>query len=113
MKKHRHYEHLIDEYLLGKLKPEDQDEFEAHYFICPHCFAKLDQQSEIVQILKKEGMLETYGVACEHVRPAAGLVAPAPRPDRDRPLAPASGLLVSRRNPAFLWLQSSIGRSSV
>lgn len=67
MKKHRHYEHLIDEYLLGKLKPEDQDEFEAHYFICPHCFAKLDQQSEIVQILKKEGMLETYGVACEHV----------------------------------------------
>jgi anti-sigma factor RsiW len=69
MKKHRHYEHLIDEYLLGKLKPEDQDEFEAHYFICPHCFAKLDQQSEIVQILKKEGMLETYGVACEHVLP--------------------------------------------
>ena len=69
MKKHRHYEHLIDEYLLGKLKPEDQDEFEAHYFICPHCFAKLDQQSEIVQILKKEGMLETYGVACEHAGP--------------------------------------------
>ena len=68
MKKHRHYEHLIDEYLLGKLKPEDQAEFEEHYFICPHCFAKLDQQSEIVQILKKEGMLETYGVACEHVR---------------------------------------------
>ena len=69
MKKHRHYEHLIDEYLLGKLKPEDQEEFEAHYFLCPHCFAKLDQQSEIVQILKKEGVLETYGVACEHAGP--------------------------------------------
>jgi len=69
MKKHRHYEHLIDDYLLGKLKPEDQDAFEEHYFICPHCFAKLDQQSEIVQILKKEGVLETTGEACEHVRP--------------------------------------------
>ena len=69
MKKHRHYEHLIDEYLLGKLKPEDQEAFEEHYFICPHCFAKLDQQSEIVQILKKEGVLETPGEACEHVPP--------------------------------------------
>jgi anti-sigma factor RsiW len=66
MKKHRHYEHLIDEYLLGKLKPEDQEAFEEHYFICPHCFAKLDQQSEIVQILKKEGILGDPGEACEH-----------------------------------------------
>ena len=67
MKKHRHYEHLIDDYLLGKLRPEDQAEFEEHYFICPHCFAKLDQQSEIVQILKKEGVLENVGETCEHV----------------------------------------------
>ncbi|MBN2266321.1 MAG: zf-HC2 domain-containing protein [Candidatus Aminicenantes bacterium] len=56
------YEHWIDSYLLDQLEPEDQAEFEEHYFICPHCFAKLDQQSEIVQILKKEGVLETYGV---------------------------------------------------
>jgi len=62
------YEHWIDGYLLDKLKPEDQAKFEEHYFICPHCFAKLDQQSEIVQILKKEGLFETYGVACGHVR---------------------------------------------
>ena len=61
------YEHWIDGYLLDKLKPEDQAEFEEHYFICPHCFAKLDQQSEIVQILRKEGVLETPGEACDHV----------------------------------------------
>ena len=74
MKKTCHYDHLIDEYLLDKLKPEDQAAFEEHYFICPHCFAKLDQQSEIVQILKKEGILETDGVACElRPRPPAGL----------------------------------------
>jgi anti-sigma factor RsiW len=66
MKKQCHYDHLIDEYLLDKLKPEDQAAFEEHYFICPHCFAKLDQKSEIVQILKKEGVLETPGQSCEH-----------------------------------------------
>ena len=66
------YEHYIDGYLLDKLKPEDQAEFEEHYFICPHCFAKLDQQSEIVQILRQEGVLETAGEGCEHkARPAS------------------------------------------
>jgi hypothetical protein len=62
------YEHWIDSYLLDKLQPEDQAKFEEHYFICPHCFAKLDQQSEIVQILKKEGILEAQQ-ACEHAQP--------------------------------------------
>ena len=60
------YEHYIDEYLLDKLRPEDQTEFEEHYFICPHCFAKLDQKSEIVQILKKEGVIATTEEGCEH-----------------------------------------------
>jgi len=60
------YEHYIDEYLLDKLRPEDQTEFEEHYFICPHCFAQLDQKSEIVQILKKEGVLATPEEGCEH-----------------------------------------------
>jgi anti-sigma factor RsiW len=72
MKKPCHFDHLIDEYLLDKLKPEDQAAFEEHYFICPHCFAKLDQQSEIVQILKKEGILETAGVeGCLHTHKPA------------------------------------------
>jgi anti-sigma factor RsiW len=61
------YESWIDGYLLDKLRPEDQAEFEEHYFICPACFAKLDQQSEIVQILKKEGVLDTYAVSTAHV----------------------------------------------
>ena len=66
------YEHYIDEYLLDKLKPEDQTEFEEHYFICPHCFERLDQQSEIVQILRKEGVLATpeEGGEHRHHRPA-------------------------------------------
>ncbi len=75
MKKNKtcHYEHLIDGYLLDKLKPEDQAEFEEHYFICPHCFAKLDQQSEIVQILKKEGVLQGAAEGEGHVHPPASL----------------------------------------
>jgi len=60
------YENYIDEYLLDKLRPEDQTEFEEHYFICPHCFAQLDQKSEIVQILKKEGVLATPEACSEH-----------------------------------------------
>jgi hypothetical protein len=60
------YEHYIDGYLLDKLKPEDQAEFEEHYFICPHCFEKLDQQSEIVQVLRKEGVLATPAEGREH-----------------------------------------------
>jgi anti-sigma factor RsiW len=83
MKKHCHYEHLIDGYLLDKLRPEDQAEFEEHYFICPHCFAQLDEKSEIVQILRKEGVLETPGEACEHDRP---------RPSRWRRLLARLGL---------------------
>ena len=68
------YEHWIDGYLLDKLKPEDQAAFEEHYFICPHCFAKMDQQSEIVQILKKEGVLETAADGgCEHTHKPASL----------------------------------------
>ena len=61
------YEHWIDGYLLDRIKPEDQAEFEEHSFLCPHCYAKLDQQSEIVQILRKEGVLGDPGEACEHV----------------------------------------------
>jgi anti-sigma factor RsiW len=72
MKKKCKYDHYIDRYLLDKLNPEDQAEFEEHYFICPHCFAKMDQQSEIVQILRKEGVLETGQESCGHAaRPAS------------------------------------------
>ncbi len=51
------YEDLIDKYLLDKLKPEEQADFEEHYFICRSCFAKLTERDEIVRILRKEGVL--------------------------------------------------------
>jgi hypothetical protein len=56
MKKCR-YEELIDSYLLDKLKPEEQTDFEEHYFICRSCFSKMSDRDEIVQILRKEGVL--------------------------------------------------------
>ena len=51
------YEELIDGYLLDKLKPEEQTDFEEHYFICRSCFDKMSERDEIVQILRREGVL--------------------------------------------------------
>jgi hypothetical protein len=51
------YEGLIDGYLLDKLKPEEQTDFEEHYFICRSCFSKMSERDEIIQILRKEGVL--------------------------------------------------------
>ncbi|MGD1010005.1 MAG: hypothetical protein ABR951_07640 [Candidatus Aminicenantales bacterium] len=56
MTKCRH-EGLIDSYLLDKLKPEEQTDFEEHYFICRSCFSKMSERDEIIQILRKEGVL--------------------------------------------------------
>jgi hypothetical protein len=51
------YEDLIDSYLLEKLKPEEQTDFEEHYFICRSCFSKMSERDEIIQILRREGAL--------------------------------------------------------
>jgi hypothetical protein len=51
------YEGLIDGYLLDKLKPEEQTDFEEHYFICRSCFSKMSERDEIIQILRKEDVL--------------------------------------------------------
>jgi len=67
---------LIDEYLLDKLKPEEQADFEEHYFICRSCFDKMSERNEIVQVLRKEGVLS----AAEGLR--AGQPSPGSRLDR-------------------------------
>jgi hypothetical protein len=51
------YEDKIDEYLLDRLKPEEQTDFEEHYFICRSCFAKMSERDEIIQVLRKDGVL--------------------------------------------------------
>jgi hypothetical protein len=51
------YEDLIDRYLLNKLKVDEETDFEEHYFICRSCFAKMSERSEIIQVLKEEGVL--------------------------------------------------------
>jgi hypothetical protein len=66
---------LIDEYLLGKLKPEEQADFEEHYFICRSCFDKMSERNEIVQVLRQEGVLSTHeGRRAGEPRPGAWLV---------------------------------------
>jgi len=53
------YEDLIDSYLLDKLRPEEQTDFEEHYFICRSCFNKMSERDEIIQVLKKEDVFDT------------------------------------------------------
>jgi hypothetical protein len=58
MKKCR-YADLIDSYLLDKMRPEEQTDFEEHYFICRSCFSKMSERDEIIQVLKREGVFDT------------------------------------------------------
>ena len=51
------YEDRIDEYLLDRMKPEEQTDFEEHYFICRSCFEKMSERNDIVQVLRKEGVI--------------------------------------------------------
>jgi hypothetical protein len=48
------YESWIDGYLLGKLSEKETGEFEKHYFECAPCFAKLAEQDEIIDVLKRD-----------------------------------------------------------
>jgi hypothetical protein len=52
------YEDLIDEYLLEKLKPDEQTDFEEHYFICRSCFEKMSERDELIKVLKNEGLFK-------------------------------------------------------
>ena len=70
------YEDRIDEYLLDRMKVEEQTDFEEHYFICRSCFEKMSERDEIVQVLRKEGVLKPAEAApVEEKRPRAGLEA--------------------------------------
>ncbi|HYA49069.1 MAG TPA: hypothetical protein VEG35_05155 [Burkholderiales bacterium] len=51
------YEDKIDDYILNRMEPKEQTDFEEHYFICRSCFDKMSERNEIVQILKEEGVL--------------------------------------------------------
>ncbi|MDD8021284.1 MAG: zf-HC2 domain-containing protein [Acidobacteriota bacterium] len=46
------YEEMIDGYLLNKLPARDKELFEEHYFSCPSCFRKLQDQHLIIGTIK-------------------------------------------------------------
>lgn len=49
------YEDLIDDYLLNKLKKEEKEKFERHYFNCPSCFEKMIERDEMISVIKNRG----------------------------------------------------------
>lgn len=51
------YESYIDGYLLGRLSPGEEAEFEEHYFNCSDCFRKTVEREEIIRVLKSNPSL--------------------------------------------------------
>lgn len=49
------YENKIDSYLLNKLEGEEKELFEEHYFNCSQCFQKLEEQNELISVIKSQG----------------------------------------------------------
>ncbi|MBN1223605.1 MAG: zf-HC2 domain-containing protein [Candidatus Aminicenantes bacterium] len=49
------YENLIDAYLLNRLSDEERQEFEAHYFDCPACFARMGERDSLIAAIKYKG----------------------------------------------------------
>jgi hypothetical protein len=49
------YEELIDNYLFNRLSEDERHEFEAHYFDCPVCFAKMEERETLISAVKYKG----------------------------------------------------------
>ena len=43
----------FDQYLSGKLSPEEMDTFEQHYFQCDTCFKELQFRREVSSFVKE------------------------------------------------------------
>ena len=51
------FDDFIDDYLLNKLKEEDKEKFEEHYFNCEQCFEKLTERNELLSVIKNQGQI--------------------------------------------------------
>jgi hypothetical protein len=49
------FEDAIDNYLLNNLAEIEKEEFEEHYFNCSHCFEKVVERNEMIQVIKAKG----------------------------------------------------------
>ncbi len=49
------FEGQIDDYLLNKLRPEEKDAFEQHYFNCQSCFKTMEERDLIIATIKNQG----------------------------------------------------------
>lgn len=60
----------IDDYLLGKLSPEQMDEMELHYFNCEICLREMQLREKLIAQLRRQGADLSPTGDDEHPRPA-------------------------------------------
>jgi anti-sigma factor RsiW len=66
------YEDYIDRYVKDELGPDEQAEFEKHYFNCESCFARTMETYEVVRMLKDGRVFDpSLGFAGDEPRPKA------------------------------------------
>lgn len=53
--RNRKFEHLIDDYLLGRLTQEERKKLEKHYFSSPCFFRKILEREEVISVVKNRG----------------------------------------------------------
>lgn len=49
------FEDLIDDYLFDRLDEPQREAFEIHYFDCSHCFEKMKERDEMINVVKVKG----------------------------------------------------------
>jgi len=54
------FDEFIDDYLMNKLKNEEKNKFEEHYFHCQHCFEKMLARYELLRLIKTKGQTIFY-----------------------------------------------------
>ncbi len=47
-------EEIIERYVLGKLSPEEEKQFEEHYFSCDDCFKEVQRTEWLVNLLREQ-----------------------------------------------------------
>lgn len=47
-------EEIVERYVLGKLSPEEEKEFEEHYFSCDNCFKEVRRTEWLVNLLREQ-----------------------------------------------------------
>lgn len=71
-------EDIIDRYLIGKLHPELEGEFEEHFLACPECIGELESSRQTVSLLRDAHAGRYAASGQKHSQPQRAFWIPLP-----------------------------------